>query len=174
MIKNARTSDLTGWERFSAKGVITFLSGRFIAPVNVSAASQAADIKIESDVKTLNEEQFIQNMNDLRAYVLRHVAQKTDIDQSLINDSVTSIMTQIFMSGSHIHQNAATLIYLGLPIIKLDGLYRGMFNIYDVQRISQQLPTHEAEALQRLLLERPYGGSTLIGWKRAAFMVGLI
>lgn len=174
VIKNSRTSNLTGWERFSAKNVITFMSGRFIAPLNVSAASQEAEVRINASLPELNEEQFIQDIDSLKGYVGRHLQDKGDIDQILLDDSIISVMSEVFMSGSQIHQNAATLLYLGLPIIKLDGMYRGMFNIYDMQRITHLLKAEEAAELERLLMERPYGGVTLVGWKRAAFMVGLI
>lgn len=174
VIRNARTSDLIGWDNFSAKAVIKFLSGRFLSPVNVSDASQTADVKIEGSVKDLNEEAFIQDMEGLRKYLLRHVKDTAGVDDSLINDSVNSVLGQIFMSGSQIHQNAATLLKMGLPIIKLDGMYRGAFHLYDVQRISRLLEDEEGRELQSILLDRPYGGTVLLGWKRAAFMVGLI
>ena len=173
-IRNGRTSQLVHWENFSAKAVIKFLSGRFLSPVNVSDASQTADVKIEANVKDLNEEAFIQDMEGLRSYLLRHVKDTAELDESLIDDSVNAILGRIFMSGSQIHQNAAILLRMGLPIVKLDGLYRGMFNIYDVQRISRLMEPGEATEMQRVLLERPFGGDTLIGWRRAAFMVGLI
>jgi hypothetical protein len=78
------------------------------------------------------------------------------------------------MQGSQIHQNAATLLRMGLPFVKLDGLYRGAFNIYDMVNITSQMTAGEAEELRRLLMVRPYGGGTLTGWKRAAFMRGLV
>jgi hypothetical protein len=63
---------------------------------------------------------------------------------------------------------------MGLPIIKLDGLYRGIFNVMDVNLITQQLDETEADELEDLLYARPYGGDVLVGWKRSAFMRGLI
>ncbi|MBD3756406.1 MAG: hypothetical protein IE937_12450, partial [Gammaproteobacteria bacterium] len=53
-------------------------------------------------------------------------------------------------------------------------LYRGMFNNYDILRLQKKLDATEARELSRLLMDRPYGGQMLIGWKRAAFMRGLI
>ncbi|MCD1627871.1 hypothetical protein K7H22_17870, partial [Seohaeicola saemankumensis] len=174
VIKNSRTSDLTGWERFGAKSVISFLSGRFIAPLKVSGASEDATVRVDAKLDELNEESFVQDVASLKAYVERNLKDDIAVDQSLIDDSITSVLSSIFMSGSQIHQNAATLVHLGLPIIKLDGFYRGMFNVYDIQRIVRLLDRQEKSELEQILLERPYGGSTLIGWKRAAFMVGLI
>lgn len=174
VIRNARTSDSIAWENFSARAITNLLSGRFLAPVNISKASENVDVKIEANVKDLNEEAFIQSVNDLRDYVLRNVKGKDGLDVSLIDDSVNSVLGKIFMSGSQIHQNAVTLLHMGLPIIKLDGLYRGAFNLYDVQRISRLMEPTEAIEMQRILLERPFGGDTLRGLRRAAFMVGLI
>jgi hypothetical protein len=174
VIKNSRTSDLTGWERFGAKSIISFLNGRFIAPVKVSDASEQSTVRVDATLNELNEEVLVQDIASLKDYIARNLTDKETVDQSLIDDSITSVMSSIFMSGSHIHQNAATLVHLGLPIIKLDGFYRGMFNIYDIQRIARLLEKNEGAELERILLERPYGGTTLIGWKRAAFMVGMI
>ena len=49
-----------------------------------------------------------------------------------------------------------------------------MFNLADVRTLTDQLPTDEAEELRALLMERPFGGDTLVGWKRATFMRGYI
>lgn len=80
----------------------------------------------------------------------------------------------MYMPGSQMHKNASMLLHLGLPIIKLNGMYRGMFNVYDILRISNLLTGQENNELQQILLERPFGADTLIGWRRAAFIVGLI
>lgn len=173
-LKNSRTSDLVGWSRFSAKGIIQFLSGRFISPVNVPHELQENSIKIENAINELNEEVFLDNIEGLKKYLLRHVKETDQIDSGLIEDSIISELSQIFMAGSQIHQNASILLYMGLPIIKLDGMYRGMFNVYDVQRICRLLDETERPEVQQILFERPFGGDTLIGWRRAAFMVGMI
>lgn len=78
------------------------------------------------------------------------------------------------MSGSQIHQNASILIKIGLPIIKLDGLYRGIFSYEDMGRICSMLKSDEGKELGDLLIARPYGGRYLTGWKRAAFEAGLL
>jgi hypothetical protein len=44
----------------------------------------------------------------------------------------------------------------------------------DVNLIIDQLDDAEAEELKNILYSRPFGGDVLIGWKRSAFLRGLI
>ena len=62
--------------------------------------------------------------------------------------------------GSQIHQNAAALLDLGLAIVKLDGMYRGMFNAADVRKICRLLSPGDGRALERLLLSGPTATTT--------------
>src|SRR4029078_5661858 len=52
-----------------------------------------------------------------------------------IREMVADRLVANFVRGSHIHQNAASLLDLGLAIVKLDGVYRGMFSPADVRKI---------------------------------------
>lgn len=61
---------------------------------------------------------------------------------------------------------------MGLPIVKMDGMYRGLFNTYDIIRLQEKLNEIEGRELAKILMERPYGGDVLAGWKRAAFLKG--
>ena len=79
-----------------------------------------------------------------------------------------------FVRGSHIHQNAAALLDLGLAIVKLDGMYRGMFSPADVRKICALLTPEDGRRIERLLLSRPYGEHNLRGLRRAAFRQGLL
>ncbi len=173
-IKNSRTSSLVGGEPFNAVNILQLLQGRFIVPRNISENSSSTEIQINAHLDDLNEELFIQDVKSLKAYISRHLRNAGHIDDSLLEDAIISVLSEIFMSGSQIHQNAATLLHMGLPIVKLDGLYRGMFNIYDIQRITRNLSPVESAELEQILMERPFGGKTLVGWRRAAFMLGLL
>lgn len=79
-----------------------------------------------------------------------------------------------FSSGSQIHQNGILLHKLGMPIIKLDALFRGMYSAEDIEKLSLQLESIEAQKFKKLLFSKPFGGKVLFGWKRAAFYRGLI
>ena len=77
-------------------------------------------------------------------------------------------------SGNEIHQNAVILLKMGLPIIKNDGLYRGVFNYTTIYNICQLLPDNEASAFRAVIMERQFGGNWLIGIKRLAFNFGYL
>ncbi len=170
-IRNSRTSDLVGWKPLTWKAIIEHLQLRFIVPVHRTAD---VDISIDTTLKDINEYAFVHGYDDLFALLGRHIAPDSEVDPEKVADVVRAVLAEIFMQGSQIHQNAATLLRMGLPFVKLDGLYRGAFNIYDMVNITSQMAAEEAEELRRLLMVRPYGGGTLTGWKRAAFMRGLV
>ena len=172
MIRDSRTSALVHWPRFGTESVTKLLAGRFIA--RRFSLGEKVDISVDTPVKELNEEVLITTRDEFARYLLRHVPEQTNNLEELLTDAISAVATETFMNGSQIHQNAAVLLEIGLPIIKLDGLYRGMFNNYDVLRLQKKLNDTEARELSALLLDRPFGGSTLIGWKKAAFLVGLI
>ena len=172
MIRDSRTSTTVDWPRFGTESVTKLLAGRFIG--RRFSLGEKVDISIDTPVKELNEEVLITGREDFSRYLLRHVHEKTDNFEEILTDALSAIASEVFMMGSQIHQNAAVLLEIGLPIIKLDGLYRGMFNNYDVLRLQKKLNETEARELSALLLDRPYGGQMLHGWKRAAFLRGLI
>ncbi len=91
-----------------------------------------------------------------------------------VREMVADRLVANFVRGSHIHQNAASLLDLGLAIVKIDGMYRGMFNTADVRKICALLTPEDSVALERLLLSRPYGEHNLRGLRRAAFRQGLL
>jgi hypothetical protein len=172
MIRDSRTSTTVDWPRFGTESVTKLLAGRFIG--RRFSLGEKVDISIDTPVKELNEEVLITGREDFSRYLLRHVPEQSDNFDEILTDALSAIASEVFMMGSQIHQNAAVLLDIGLPIIKLDGLYRGMFNNYDVLRLQKKLNETEARELSALLLDRPYGGQMLHGWKRAAFLRGLI
>jgi hypothetical protein len=86
---------------------------------------------------------------------------------------VGDMLTTNFVRGGHIHQNAASLVDLGLAIVKLDGMYRGVFDATDVRKICELFEPEDACELSGLLLARPWGEHTTRGWRKAAFLLGL-
>lgn len=170
-IRNRRTSDLLRWKRLSPEFIYKFAQTRFFVPVYTT---RDVKITVESQLQELNESIYLSGTSDLRALLSRHLAGDSHLDEETAQSLVVALLTEVFMDGSQIHQNPSTLLKLGLPIVKIDGLYRGMFNIFDIENIVRLLSAGEREELQRLLLERPFGGTTLIGWKRTAFLAGLI
>lgn len=170
-IKNARVSSLTGWKRFSRQQVLQRFQDMFQTDV---FSKHGVEINIDADPIIVNEKHHLNSLSELAQAAKRHLTNNSaDVDQSL-HRTLLAELVAVFMQGSQIHQNAAILVKMGLPIIKLDGFYRGMFSVEDIQAISGQLEPLERRELQSLLMQRPYGGDTLIAWKRVAFMRGLI
>ncbi|MFN3723970.1 MAG: rhamnan synthesis F family protein [Paracoccaceae bacterium] len=172
VIKDSRTGSSTPAPRFSAEAVVKLLSGRFIA--RRYSLESKVEVAIDAPLKELNEEILITGRDDFARYLLRNTDATSDTFDEILNESLAAVASETFMLGSQIHQNAAVLLEIGLPIIKLDGLYRGMFNNYDIMRLQKKLTETEARELSALLMDRPYGGQMLVGWKRSAFMKGLI
>lgn len=174
LLEDSRTSSSILWPRFDISKVTKSLAGRVIVPYYSTAAN--IEVTTDTPLNEMHEDALITTRAELANYLLRHVpdgAQTENFD-AILTDALTAVASEVFMTGSQIHQNAAILLELGLPIIKLDGLYRGAFNNYDLLRLQRKLDPDEAQELSALLLDRPFGAQMLQGWKRAAFMRGLI
>lgn len=172
MIQDGRTSALTHWKRFDPKKVLSFVSEKHF--VGFSSLDPDEQTGGEDSTGRAYSKIMISDRQDISDYLLRDVKETNEAFDTYLDDAIASLASEAFMEGSQIHQNAAVLLWQGLPIIKLDGLYRGMFNTYDVLKLKGKLNELEAEEMGRLLMDRPFGGNTLIGWKRAAFLRGLI
>ena len=143
------------------------LSLNFLEDVQLQIGSDAISEVTGSRVAVSNIEELISAVNS------RLVGQNR-IDPKRLLTLVKSELVDNFRQHSQIHQNSAVLLHMGLPIVKLDCLYRGMLNTLDVNKVLSFLPHDEKEELRRLLYARPFGGDVLFGWKRSAFMRGLI
>lgn len=172
MFRDARNSNLVDWPRFEVERIAQIIRGRFVVPR--FEREEKLELQLASTVGELHEEHLIANSADTLRYLTRHVKDSSERGEEVLHEAISAVAAEVFMSGSQIHQNATVLLGLGLPIVKLDGVYRGMFNAIDVLRLQAKLPEDEARALADLLLERPFGGRTLVGWKRSAFYRGLI
>jgi hypothetical protein len=95
------------------------------------------------------------------------------LTESLRSEALYAFL-DFFIKGSKVNQNGIFLHRIGLPFIKLDGLYRGAFSVRDVETIADDLSEEQASRFRRLMYARPFGRNTLFGWKRAAFERGLI
>jgi len=169
--RNTRDSNLAGWKRITVQGLVKAFEEKYMVDI---FENREETLNIDVDYRILSQKAYLASLDDLEKFLNRNIDSDRVIERKLLLRLVISEMTSAFMAGSQIHQNAAVLLRMGLPLIKLDGLYRGMFNIHDIQNICSYLDDDEVRELKKLLLARPYGGDVLLGWKRAAFMRGLI
>lgn len=125
--------------------------------------------------KEIDNNYFIDHMDMFVDAVAQSV---TNVDANDIRNQVCqevkNDLLESFISGSQIHNNNILLHYCGLPLIKLDLLFRGVFRTDDVEKIAADLTEHEKNNFRRLIYSRPYGGDTLRGMKKVAFYRGLI
>jgi hypothetical protein len=170
-IRHARTSDVTPALRLDAKSVLMHFEGSVLHDMY---AEGKQSVQVETTLREANSTAFATSMDDLRNIVKNRLADFSEMNEEKFRHALHSAATELFMRHSQIHQNAATLLRMGLPIIKLDLIYRGMASIMDMTNIVTQLTAEEGQELSAILMSRPYGEHVLFGWKRAAFMRGLI
>lgn len=169
-ITSVRTSSIFAWKRASLKNVANEYRDRFaLQRLEMDKSPKS----IEVAMKEYFDEVHVQTYSELKEF-LESRLNTNNISDEHLRRILHAELLESFMSGSQIHQNASILIKLGLPIIKLDGLYRGIFSYEDMARICGMLESYEGQELGALLISRPYGGRYLTGWKRAAFEAGLM
>ena len=173
LLRDARTSPNHNWPRFDARRVEKILDKRVL--VRHHELDPKTEVRLQGNLDEADARSLLLSRDDVVRHLMRHVkGAESGIPEDVIGEAFAAAAVESFQHGSQVHQNAAILLELGLPFVKLDGHYRGLFNGYDVIRLKKKLPPLEAEELGRLLLERPFGADNLVGWKRAAFNLGLI
>jgi hypothetical protein len=140
--------------------------GEYVKLTRRDQPSLAAPEGIAPDVPLLD-------YKDLTEAATANLPDDRDQAVAMLDEMTADLLTANFVRGGHIHQNAAALVDLGLAIVKLDGMYRGVFDATDVRKICALLEPEDGAALSAILLSRPWGEHTTRGWRKAAFLLGL-
>lgn len=174
-LRNRRASKIFAWKQASMQDVAEEYQKRVgIKMESSSVPVKAGKLELPSSAyKGKDTPEYVTNFDELYGYFQKRFGRE-DIDGSILRDILVNELAESFLAGSQIHQNSGILLKLGLPIIKLDGLYRGIFSVEDMVRLVNMLEQAEGRELQDLLVSRPYGGRYLTGWRRAAFNAGLL
>ena len=130
--------------------------------------------KIFSDVTPVRNRYWVGDLPSIIHAVRSIVVDGESVNEEVIVSTVAATLMDNFIQGSQIHQNSSILLSMGLPIIKLDSLYRGVANAEDVEILASQLNDVEARELRELLFQRPYGSHFLRGWRLSAFKGGYL
>ncbi|MCX8962294.1 hypothetical protein EHW64_14420 [Erwinia psidii] len=93
---------------------------------------------------------------------------------TVLKQRLMGIYLDDFTRGSQIHNNCIALHYLGLPIIKLDLIYRGVCNFNDLLKLKDQMDASQQDEFMALMMSRLSGGKFLFGIKRKAFEWGIL
>ena len=192
-LQNARSSDRVPWPTTRAKDVLReFKIRNLVTPglVQVDEFRRLFDerkLTLEEYVKltrrdqpTLAPQDAVQeaeiglfDFSDLVAVATANLQAGQERAVSELKVLLADLLTTNFLRGGQIHQNAAALLDLGLAIVKLDGMYRGVFDATDVRKICKQLEPEDGRELSAMLMSRPWGEHTTRGWRKSAFLLGL-
>jgi hypothetical protein len=170
----SRRGDLLHWQRFTFSGVLKRLKKTYLHSISKITGVEVS-IKAH-DIDTLKIH-YAKTLSEYKEFIQDALSDSTDASarlEEIFNEEVISHFMECFAEGSQIHQSNIFLHKIGLPIIKLDGLYRGAFNSNDVEKIASDLMNCQSEEFLRMMYSRPFGGHVYVGWKLAAFMRGLI
>lgn len=175
IIKLSRSSDNKVFNGFSFADV----SQKVVSKYLHNSASLIGVESFNADVEDLGalDVYYAQSVEDYFNFIINSIANGEAVSEKLlatVKEEFSTSFLELFIKGSPIHLSAIFLHRLGLPLIKLDGLYRGAFIVRDVEVIASELAREEGEAFRRIMYTRPHGRDTLFGWKRAAFERGLI
>lgn len=124
---------------------------RFLSSDISLQLNSTSDIKKMFENLGVEDSIFLNYMEDLKSYLL-----------------------SLAMKGSQIHQNALLFFKMGLPLVKLDSIYRGMLNERDFYLFKNEMSEKDFLSLEKIMLNKPFGGEYLLGWQRLAFFHGLI
>lgn len=170
----SRSSEFSECPKFSFSAVSTSVVAKYL---HSTAALTGVGVNVDvSDLSTINM-QYARSVTEFHDFICSSVSNSGGLDITMrqsIKDEVIANFVTCFSMGSQIHQNNIFLHKIGLPIIKLDGIYRGMFNARDIEKLAEDLVQSQQEEFRRVMYSRPFGGSVLYGWKRTAFLSGLI
>ncbi|KGT90768.1 rhamnan synthesis F family protein [Enterobacter cancerogenus] len=93
---------------------------------------------------------------------------------SQFKQRVVALYLDEFTMGSQIHVNCLALHHSGLPIIKLDLMFRCVCSMNDIIKLRDQLEESQKEEFMTLILARLCGDKFLVGLNRLAYQFGIL
>jgi len=170
-VRNTRRSDLVHWRRATPATLAEYVTDRFTLDRN---DLENRNVTLELQNRPADARSWVTNVTEVEGHLRDKLSDPSVFDPKVLRKAIAGLVAEIFMVGSQIHQNGVVLLRMGLPLVKLDVLYRGVFNVEDMNLACEQMSPRDGAELRQLLVTRPYGGHMLFGWKRAAFERGLI
>ncbi|MCX8956306.1 hypothetical protein EHW65_03115 [Erwinia psidii] len=128
----------------------------------------------------LNEDYYNDEMDNGSHFIsflewLDHLAVPGSEPSKDLVTALKSVCIELIVQGSQIHLNGLVFRKMGLPIIKLDLLYRCAYSMFDIIRLSELISDgQEAEEFKKIIFARPAGKNFHFGFKKLAFKHGYI
>jgi hypothetical protein len=125
----------------------------------------------EKDYSTLSSSKvdYLEAVRFFKSYSHKEVMLNSQFRQRLI-----SLYLDEFTMGSQIHVNCLALHHCGLPIIKLDLMFRCVCSMNDIIKLRDQLEESQKEEFMTLILARLCGDKFLVGLNRLAYQFGIL
>ncbi|MDN3236332.1 rhamnan synthesis F family protein [Pseudomonas sp. WAC2] len=175
LVTLSRASELLPWPTYSSGIMVKGLTKKYLYSNHKLMRLWGKDVK-SNEIEDFGMN-FVMSTRSLAGFVYKHLEDLDltydDVYKTICIEAIAHFV-ETFSRGSQIHQNNIFLHHIGMPLIKLDGLYRGMFIARDVESLAQDLDGHQVDEFRQLMYSRPFGGNVFFGWKRAAFYRGLI
>lgn len=156
-----RDCDYFHWKKRKLLDFFVEFNNKFNASSKYSNNNLVTKSSFIPDVKLIINKSFLQTYFNKNGLIM------------FLGYSINQMIDQ-FSEASQVHNNNLFLVSQGLPLVKLDLKYRGVYNYSDLLKFKLFMQQPDYEMLESLLMSREYGGSTLFGWKRYAFNNGII
>ncbi|WP_240116313.1 rhamnan synthesis F family protein [Erwinia endophytica] len=128
----------------------------------------------DSDYVTKKDEDEKEiNYIDFLSFISR-LDYKTVPFGNILQEKLIALYMEEFTWGSQIHINCLIMHYLGLPIIKLDLLFRCVCNMNDLIKLRDQLDESQQDEFMALMSTRLCGDKFLVGFNRLAYQHGIL
>ncbi|MFZ4215077.1 rhamnan synthesis F family protein [Pantoea endophytica] len=126
---------------------------------------------VDKEYSTLSSSKvdYLEAVNFFRNYSHKEALLNSQFKQRLI-----SLYLDEFTMGSQIHVNCLALHNCGLPIIKLDLMFRCVCSMNDIIKLRDQLDESQREEFMTLILARLCGDKFLVGLNRLAYQFGIL
>ncbi|MCZ4060746.1 hypothetical protein O3W44_19075 [Pantoea sp. LMR881] len=95
-------------------------------------------------------------------------------DLHILKQRLIYLYLDEFTLGSQIHINCLALHHVGLPIIKLDLIFRCVCNLNDIIKLRDQLDESQRDDFMTLMTSRLCGDRFLVGLDRLAYQHGIL
>lgn len=112
---------------------------------------------------------YLEAVNFFRTYSNNEI-----ILDKAFKQRVIALYLDEFTMGSQIHVNCLALHHIGLPIIKLDLMFRCVCSMNDIIKLRDQLDESQQEEFMTLILARLCGDKFLVGLNRLAYQFGIL
>lgn len=126
----------------------------------------------DPDNKEEKEDQKIDYLELITFLTRENIESNRQLQQ--LKHRLISLYLDEFTLGSQIHINCLALHHCGLPIIKLDLVFRCVCNISDIIKLRDQLDESQRDEFMTLMTSRLCGDKFLVGLNRLAYQFGIL